>query len=219
MLQSPTPHRSFFPDWSLYFKTGIFGLIVFGLSYAYMKWLNVPGEVNKSMADTAIILMGSSMLLSSVSYFWNFLDWAIIYRKYLGLIGFAFGIAHLLLSWGAFLSLLKISTWEQGKMWPALMGAVAFGIFLIMALVSNSFSARKLGVMTWKGILRTGYIAVIFVWLHVVLLKSARWITWFQGGMKTLPSLSLLVAIFMTIVIIMRILLWWSLRKKMAKVR
>jgi DMSO/TMAO reductase YedYZ heme-binding membrane subunit len=213
MLQQSPAHHSFFRDWLLYFKAGLFGLFIFALSYGYLRWQNIPSELNKSVADTAIILMGCSMLLTSICYFWNFLDWSIVYRKYLGLIGFAFGLAHFLLSWGTFTNLLNISTWQQGKMWPALAGALALVIFSIMALVSNSFAARQLGVVTWKHILRTGYIAVIFVWVHVVLLKSARWITWFQGGMKTLPSLSLLVALFMTVVIVMRICLWWSLKR------
>lgn len=210
---------SFLEELPFYLKSGIFGSLVFALSYAYMGWLNIPGQLNKSMADTAIILMGFSMLLSSVCYFWNFLDWAIIYRKYLGLIGFAFALAHIALSWTPFMSLFTINTWQQGKMWPLFMGAVALGIFCIMAFVSSSFIARKLGFVTWKRILRTGYGAVILVWFHVVLLKSARWVTWYQGGMRTPPSLSLLVSMFMIVVIIMRIFLWWSLRKGSFKSR
>ena len=204
---------------SLYIKTAIFGVAVFGLSYWYLHWMGIPSELNKSTADTAIILMGLSMLLTSICYYWNFLDWSIIYRKYLGLIGFAFAAAHLVLSWEPFLSLFTTNTWQQGKMWPVLTGAVALVIFTIMAIISNTFLARKLGVILWKRILRTGYLAVTFVWLHVILLKSARWVTWYQGGMKTLPSLSLLVTIFMTIVVVMRIFLWWSLRKRMMNSR
>lgn len=206
-----------FGEWLLYLEAGIFGLLVFALSYTYTGWLNIPGQLNKSLADTAIILMGFSMLLSSVCYFWNFLDWAIIYRKYLGLIGFAFALAHIVLSWTPFMSLFTMNAWQQGKMWPILMGAVALGIFGIMALVSNLYIARKLGFETWKRILRVGYGAVMLVWLHVVLLKSGRWITWYQGGMKTPPSLSLLVTMFMTVVVVMRIFLWWSLRKAASK--
>jgi DMSO/TMAO reductase YedYZ heme-binding membrane subunit len=200
-----------------YIKTGIFGLIIFATCYAYLRWMNIPGEMNKSAADTAVILMGSSMILSSICYFWNFLDWAIVYRKYLGLIGFAFGLTHLFLSWNVFLSLFSQSTWEKGAMWPALAGAVALGIFAIMALISNAFAARHLGGKIWRYILRAGYLAIIFVWFHVVLLKSARWITWYQGGMKTPPSLSLIVAIFMLIVLLMRLLLWWRLSRVAAK--
>lgn len=206
-----------FKEWGFYIKTGIFGMIVFGLIWSYLKWLNIPGELNKAMADTAVVLMGFSMLLSSICYFWNFLDWAISYRKYLGLIGFAFSIAHLLLSWEEVESLLKFWAWEGSPNWPFICGGVAFAIFLLMALVSNSAAARMLGALTWKRILRAGYIAVLLVTAHVYLLKSGRWLTWFNGGMKTLPSMSLLITIFMIIVVGMRVLLWWVLKQKAQK--
>ena len=198
---------------SFYLKTGIFGILVFAACYAYLRWMNIPGELNKSAADTAVILMGLSMLMSSIGYFLNFFDWAMIYRKYLGLIGFAFAIAHLVLSWSTFTTLFHLSTWQQGKMWPALEGTVAFGVFTVMALVSNAVAARHLGGKNWRYVLRTGYAALILVIMHVVLLKSARWATWFNGGMKTLPSLSLLVTIFMAFVLLMRLVLWWRLKK------
>lgn len=201
-----------------YAKTSLFAAAVFLACFGYLKFLDIPGEVNKSVADTAIILMGLSMLISSICYYWNRFDWTIIYRKYLGLVGFAFGIAHLLLSWGAFTSLFRATTWSSGAYMPALAGVVALGIFAIMAAVSNTFAASKLGGKVWRYILRTGYLAVIFVFLHVVLLKSARWVSWFTEGMKTLPSLSLLVSIFMVVVIVMRLLLWFSLWKAAKKI-
>jgi DMSO/TMAO reductase YedYZ heme-binding membrane subunit len=201
-----------------YLKTSILSLVVFGGCYAYLRFLGIPGELNKSAADAAIILMGWSMLLSSVCYFWNSLDWAIIYRKYLGLVGFAYAIAHLVLSWQPFVNLFQAETWQRGAAWPAFAGTLAMVIFTIMAIISNSFLARKLGGLWWRRILRTGYVAIIFVWLHVVLLKSARWVTWYQEGMQTLPSLSLLVSVFMVIVIVMRVALWWSLASAARKV-
>lgn len=199
-------------DWLMYVKTAVFGLLVFGAGYGYIKWLGIPGELNKSAADTAIILIGLSMLISSVSYYFNFLDWTVAYRKHLGLIGFAFALAHLLLSWGVFLNLFKLTTWEQGRMWPALTGAVALLIFTGMALVSNTVAARVFG-KAWRSILRFGYVAVGLVLLHVILLRSARWLSWYQGGMKTPPSLSLLAAGFMLVVLVMRLVLWFNLRR------
>ena len=197
----------------LYLRVLIFGLLIFGATYGYTTWNKIPGVLNKSVADTSIILMGFSMLLSSICYFWNFLDNKIIYRKYLGLIGFAFAITHVVLSYSALLNLFNPETWQKGAMWPAFTAAIATGIFTIMALISNQYAARELGGRVWRGILRTGYIAMILVWLHVVLLKSGRWITWWEGGRQTPPSMSLLVTIFITIVVLMRIALWWSLRK------
>lgn len=194
-----------------YWRTGLFSVAVFAAFYGYTSYLGIPGTLNKAVADTAIFLIGLSMVLSSVCYFWNFLDDKIAYRKHLGLVGFAFGIAHLLLSWSAFLSLFQATNWMQGRIWPAFTGLLALAIFAVMAVASFSSVARVLG-RWWRPILRTGYLAMIFVWLHVVLLKSGRWWTWYEGGMKTLPALSLLVTIFMIWVFAMRLLLWWSLR-------
>lgn len=198
----------------LYFKTSVFSLIVFGLSYAYISWLQLPSELNKSVADTAIILMGASMILSSICYFFNALDKMIIYRKYLGLVGFAYAVAHLILSWNAFMSLFKIATWQTDRVWPVFAGLLATIIFTVMALISNTYAAGKLGGRRWKFILRTGYLAVIFVAVHVGLLRLPRWISWFQEGMQTPPSLSLLVTLFMVLVVLMRIVLWWSVSRK-----
>jgi len=199
---------------TLYIKTLLFGLSIFGLFYGYTSWLAIPGVLNKSAADTAVFLMGASMLLSGICYFWNIFDPLIRFRKHLGLIGFAFGIAHLALSFSALQSLLKVETWQKGLMWPALTGLLAMMIFTVMALVSNSRTARLLGGKWWRRVLRTGYLALILVLVHVVLLKSGRWMTWYQNGMETLPSLSLLISIFMMVVILMRVALWLELKRK-----
>jgi DMSO/TMAO reductase YedYZ heme-binding membrane subunit len=199
---------------TLYIRVLIFSLIMFAAFYGYTSWMKIPNVLNKAAADTAIVLMGLSMILSGVCYFWNFFDSMIRYRKQLGLIGWAFGLAHVILSFSALQALLKPESWAKGIIWPAFTGVIATIIFTIMALISNNLMARSLGGKWWRFILRTGYIAIIFVFAHVVLLKSVRWITWYQGGMKTLPSLSLLVSIFMVLVLLMRIALWISLHNK-----
>jgi DMSO/TMAO reductase YedYZ heme-binding membrane subunit len=209
--KSPAPASS--SDWIRYVKTALFGAVVFGLCYSYIRWTGAPNELNKSLADTSILLISFSMVISSLCYFWNTLDWTIVYRKHLGILGFAFGVAHLSQSWGAFMSLLDATTWQQGKMWPVLMGALALGLFAAMAIISNTVAALLLGGKIWRYILRSGYLAIIFVWLHVVLLKSARWILWYEGGMKTPPSLSLIVTGVMSVVLLARVVLWWRLRR------
>lgn len=201
-------------DFKYYLHSAIVGLIVFGACVGYLKWLAIPGEMNKAAADTAIILIGMSMWLTSICYFWNFLDWAIIYRKYFGLVGFAFAVAHLLLSWSPFLTLLVPANWQAGRIWPLATGAVALLIFTAMALISNSAAAKMLGGKRWRQFLRVGYGALMLVWAHVVLLKSSRWVTWYQEGMTTPPSLSFLVTIFMVIVVVMRLAMWWSIRSQ-----
>jgi predicted ferric reductase len=197
-----------------YLTSGLIGLLVYAACYSYLRWLGIPGEVNKAAADTAIILMGFSMLQSGLSYFFNLFDRIIIYRKYFGLTGFAFAITHLVLSWGAFMNLLRLETWMKGAMLPALTGTLAFVIFTIMASISNTFFTKLLGSEAWRRTLRTGYLAVIFVLAHVVLLKYGRWTTWYLEGMQTPPSLIFIFIIFLCVLLVMRLLLWFSLRNK-----
>lgn len=201
-------------DLSLYFRVSILGLVLFASTYAYTSWAGIPGVLNKSVADTATILIGLSMILSGICYFWNFMDDKIIYRKHLGLIGFAFGVVHLLLSWSAFQRLLQASTWAESIPWAPLTGLIALIIFTIMALISNQYAAHQLGGKIWRGILRTGYIALALVFAHVVLLKGFRWVNWYREGMQTPPSMSLIVTVFIVLVILMRLMLWLALKKK-----
>ncbi len=197
-----------------YSKVLIFGLVVFGLLYWYTVAQDIPSPVNKAVADTSVILMGASMLLSSICYFWNFLDFKIIYRKYLGMVGFAFGILHIVLSFSALQRLFLLETWQQNAYAPALAGLLAAIIFGVMAVISNTFAMSVLGGKLWRYILRTGYLAMILVLAHVVLLKLARWTTWYNQGMQSPPSASLLISVFIVIVVVMRVLLWWSIKRK-----
>lgn len=201
-------------EFQLYVRTLILGFALFALFYWYTTWLKIPNPLNKAVADTSIVLIGLSMLLSSLCYFWNFVDTKIVYRKQLGLMGLAFGLVHVGLSFSTLQKLFMLATWQQGTMWPALTGALAVGIFACMAFVSNQYAANVLGGKAWRKILRTGYIAVLLIFAHVYLLKSVYIIRWYTGGMKTPPSTSLLVLAFMTIVIVMRVALWWSLKTK-----
>lgn len=202
---------------NLYIKTSLFSILLFGLFYGYMAWLGAPNTLNKAFADTAITLMGLSMIVSGLAYFFNFFKPMLEYRKHVGLIGFVFLIGHIVLSFSTLLLLFNASTWTSGKMWPALTGLLATIIFTIMAAISNRFFARVLGGTRWKLILRTGYIALFLAGVHVILLKSARWIPWYQGGMKTSPSLSLIVTVVVALVLLMRIVLWIALKTKNRK--
>ncbi|MDQ3008915.1 MAG: ferric reductase-like transmembrane domain-containing protein [bacterium] len=201
---------------TLYLHTIIFSLVLFGVFYGYTSWLKIPNVLNKVVADTAIVLMGLSMILSGICYFWNRFDSSIRYRKYLGLVGWAFAIVHLLLSLPALQVLQMSSNWSTSRIWPPFTGLLAIIIFTIMALISNTFSAQLLGGKVWRYTLRTGYVAVLLVFAHVALLKMARWTTWYEGGMQTPPSLSLLVSVFMIVVILMRVALWVALARKKA---
>ncbi len=198
----------------MYVKTTLLGVILAVASYYYITWLKIPNPLNKSVADTSIILIGLSMMLASVCYFWNFFDRFIVYRKQLGVIGVLFGFVHMYLSFGALQRLFLFETWQKSIPWAPLTGFLAAVIFLVMLIVSPGFIAQKIGGHLWRGILRFGHIAVALIWLHVYFLKFGYILKWYNEGMKTLPSSSVIVLVFMTLVMVLRIALWASLAKK-----
>lgn len=203
----------------LYRHVLIFALAIFGVLYAYMDWQGMDRILNKAVADTSIILIGFSMMLSALCYFWDFVDTKIIYRKHLGLVGFAFALGHMALSFSLVERLFSLSYWLDPSNLRFTSAGAAIIIFTIMALVSNKYAASELGGKVWRLILRTGYIGVTLIWLHVYLLKSKQWFAWYEGGMEGAPSAAMLVTIFMTLVIFMRIALWLSLLKKARAVK
>lgn len=201
-------------EWMMYIQTIILGGIIAFASHSYISWLKIPNPLNKSIADTSIYLIGLSMALASVCYFWNVFDRFITYRKQLGIVGLGFGLVHIYLSSSALQKLFSPTVWQQGIPWGPFTGALATLIFLVMAFVSPGIVAQKIGGKAWRTILRMGHIAVALIWLHVYFLKFGYIAKWYAGGMKTLPSSSLLVLIFMSLVIVLRLALWIALAKK-----
>ena len=191
-------------------RTAVLSLIIFGAVYTYINYTTPYSTLNKSLADSAVILMGLSMLLSSVCYFWDFADTKIIYRKHLGLVGFAYAIVHLIFSFKALRVLLGSDVFTP-KGWAMLTAVVATMIFSMMAVISNKYSATKLGGHLWRQILRVGYLALAFIAVHAYLLKSHYWVKWWQAGHTTLPSMSLLVTVFIVVVVGMRLGLGYAL--------
>lgn len=198
----------------LYINTIFFAAVVYILTYFYISFTPARLPLNNAVANTAVFLMGFSMVLSSICYFWNFLDKLIIYRKYLGLVGFAFAVTHVLLYIPVFMALFSVEAWQNDFILVPLTGLVALLIFTVMAVISNKFMAGKIGGKLWKNILRTGYIAFIFVLLHLIFLDTSKWAKWVTEGFPTLPSMSLLISIFILWFLLMRVLLWIALSKK-----
>lgn len=204
-------------DNMMYVQTIVLGIIFAVALYYYTVWLKIPNPLNKSVADTSIILIGLSMTMASVCYFWNIFDRFIVYRKHLGIIGLLFGIAHIYLSFGFLQKLFVLETWKNGAMWPQLTGLLAALIFIVMALISPSAIAEKIGGKLWRRVLQFGHVGVVLIWLHVYLLKFGRIMQWYTGGMKTPPSASAIILAFMTIVIVLRVALWVALLRKKAR--
>lgn len=217
----------------LSFHVAWVSLMVFVISYWYLS-LTEPGSVivttNKALADSAMILIGLSFALSGLCYFWDFIDTKIIYRKYLGLAGFAFGLAHGIMS-AIFYFLWKPHGYETdpiftlGHQWDFgsflvpnqyafASAAVAILIFAMMAAISNQYAVHELGGVWWRRLLRVGYVAYIFATIHFSIKNIPEWRAMYRSPEFELPPLNFFIFLLVCGVIGLRLALWQSLRKK-----
>ncbi len=78
-------------------------------------------------------------------------------------------------------------------------GLIAFLLLLVVALVSNNFSQRRLGHAAWKLIQQWSYTAFLFAALHIGIMTTAggkfktspplmRWSIWFVLGVALLQA-------------------------------
>lgn len=172
-------------------------------------------NIGQSAANTALIMIGLSFAMSGLTYFWDFVDTKIIYRKYFGLTGFYIALIHV------FYSLVFIYRDPFGELGvnklitSFVFGILAIFIFIMMATISNKFSVTELGGKAWRKLLRVGYIGYAFAVIH---LFARRW-----GDFKALregfilPPLSQLTAAFAIGVLLLRIVLAIAIELKRRK--
>jgi DMSO/TMAO reductase YedYZ heme-binding membrane subunit len=148
-----------------------------------------------------------------MSYYFNFLDHELAYRKNLGLTGYFLALLYSF-------SLLFINPeryfsgfFENLISYDFILGLGAMGILTLMAVVSNNFVMRKIGAHAWRVILRLGYVAYFLLILRAVVLEGDSWLFWFQS-LDNLPPPRLLISIFAVIVIALRVSMEISLRSK-----
>jgi DMSO/TMAO reductase YedYZ heme-binding membrane subunit len=203
----------------LWLYTLIFGGLIFvaGSLYLFARRGNYDLYIaNKVFATTALVLIGFSFALSGLCYFWDFVDTKIIYRKHLGLSGFVFALVHIITSVWFLPHKFSWPVWFADNLTSVVLGVLALLIFTIMAAISNRYAIEELGSKSWRIALRIGYIAFVFVIVHFTLLKYNGWINWFKTREPFLPPLSLLEVIFGLVVIILRIALWISKKRRIA---
>ncbi|MBI2012051.1 ferric reductase-like transmembrane domain-containing protein [Candidatus Daviesbacteria bacterium] len=212
-------------------KTTTIVLIVFcfSLLYSFIRYnlvRNVPLDnlplfiSNKSVALSATILIGLSFLLGPLARFWPKTFSPHLYlRKHLGVIGFAIAALHVVMS----LVLLNPAYYsklyaEGGKLnlngeASILFGILSFLIFSAISITSLPPIEKHMLPGQWKFVQRIGYLAYLFVLLHVTIMGYQGWFradSWQYG----LASISLISAIFVLFVLIMRFLvIAFSLRK------
>ena len=204
MNHTPPSPRAF--AMKMWRNTSIFSGFVFiaYLMYAYALYGNFDFfALSDALLGTSDAMLSASLVLSAFSYFFDFLDSKLVYRKYLGLMGF----------WLALLYAATIMYLEPGIYFYGLphtiqeprvyLGIAAMGLLAFMAMISNNFAMRKLGFRNWRRLLRVGYIAYGLLAIRAYILEHDVWREWFINP-ETLPSVRLITTFFAACVILFR---------------
>ncbi|PIN85343.1 MAG: hypothetical protein COV47_02625 [Candidatus Diapherotrites archaeon CG11_big_fil_rev_8_21_14_0_20_37_9] len=150
-----------------------------------------PNFINAVVAFGATIIIAIAFIIGPIVNFIPRLSSWDMYRKPFGLIGFGLAGLHTLI---VFVVMLE-STEEAGMSEIAAIGfaAVAFMIFTLMALTSTNKWVTTLGYENWKNLQRTGYIAFVFVLLHVLVLENGVFFGRLTGQIVLILGLAVLL--------------------------
>lgn len=159
--------------------------------------------INKTAAQTAVVLVGLSFLLGPLCKIFHFLSHHLRYRKYFGLAGFAAIIVHVILSLAQYNDRFPLAWYREHALGIAF-AITAVVIFLILAITSTNRSIHWLGGNQWKMVQRTGYIGLLYTLIHMYVVANSRWQQWMEGKVD-MPT-SVLIFAFGVLVIVARLI-------------
>ncbi|MFW5703599.1 MAG: ferric reductase-like transmembrane domain-containing protein [Patescibacteria group bacterium] len=186
---------------SFYFSFLVFAFILL-YSFAFYQDLHLL-MLSKAVAGTAGFLIGCSLVLSSICYYFDVLDRKIGYRKYLGLLGFWYALLY------AFMLLFLdteryVSEFFDNLFTPdVILGISAMILLTFSAAISNKTMMMKIGPELWRKLLRLPYLAYALLILRAIMIERNDWIEWLVQ-MDTLPPPRLLLTLFAIMVIVLR---------------
>ena len=168
---------------------------------------------NKAFGSTAAIIAGLTLLIGPLSKKFSILGVFMTIRRQLGLTALLYGLFHIIAS------LLQakrfpLFSWYLNEWIPVVMGIIAIGIWIYLFTISSNEKIKQIGVERWKKILSiSAQIAFVAIFLHLVIMKYAGWIRWWQGLVKQTPELanpnyppaSLFVLLFIVVVVVYRV--------------
>jgi DMSO/TMAO reductase YedYZ heme-binding membrane subunit len=203
------PHRLWQPTTAKWF------FAVFGLSLAYavvryhlagpVEWRHLPLFIlNKATSLAAVMLVAGSYLIGKVIR-WHDHDKALrlVVIKFCGLMGFFLAAVH------AFFSLVLLSPAYYAKYFDEagqlnLQGEIAMsvgvlGLFCLLgpAVTTLPMMPKALGGVRWKRNQRLGYVALLFVAVHLAFLGFNGWLApgdW-HGGMPPISLVAVVAAL------------------------
>ncbi|MFZ5535104.1 MAG: hypothetical protein ACOY3M_03025 [Patescibacteria group bacterium] len=139
-------------------------------------------SVNISLAATTLFLLGTVLLLGPLSRLFTVFDWALKFRKELGIVSFFTALLHVYMvmfplarngPWGLYVS----------RPWSAYPGLEALIILFVLLLLSWNFTMHVLGTKLWWQIQYWGArIAFMLIAVHMVVLKYKTIVSWVIPG-------------------------------------
>lgn len=169
------------------------------------------------VAGTAGLLFAYSFSLSTLGYYFGFLNDKLLYRKYFGLGGY-----FLALGYSSMLLLVDPALYLYGffdSLWSAdfILGLGAVVILTMTALVSNSTAMKLLGPQRWRSVLRLGYMAYFLLAVRAALIEGTLWQGWLRAEEGILPPIRLLLFVVALVVILSHCSIYFNEWRKKAK--
>ena len=159
---------------------GVIGIIIYFGQIAGGE--SVLSSVNISLAATTLFLLGTVLLLGPLSRLFTVFDWALKFRKELGIVSFFTALLHVYMvmfplarngPWGLYVS----------RPWSAYPGLEALIILFVLLLLSWNFTMHVLGTKLWWQIQYWGArIAFMLIAVHMVVLKYKTIVSWVIPG-------------------------------------
>lgn len=187
----------------------LFYALAVGYNFLYWQEFRIA-SLSESLAFAGGILIGGSFALSGITYFWDFLDTHLKYRKYLGLVGYYLALAYSVTLVFRFPDRYLSNFFTTLFQFEALTGLAAMAIFTMMAIISGNWAVKILGG-SWRPLLRLGYLAYLLLILRAFNIEGGAWWSW-ATQLNGLPPARLLLTIFALLVIDLRIILEICLR-------
>ncbi len=190
--------------------SGIIYTIVFFYLYTRRGYFDL-WIANKILATDAIILLGIVFLIGIFSRLFQFFDPMLQYRKELGIAAFFLALLHGVISL-FFLPYRFPISYYQKNIFIFLLGFFGLIILTILFVLSLRYTIRLIHPKIWWSLQNWGIrITMLFVFLHVFIMKYPGWVRWLQiGGGDELvrpfmPPASLIAAFFIFLIFIIRL--------------
>lgn len=181
----------------LYKVSFLWGALFFVLWVAYdLARTNTLtfGSLVAALEWAAAVLIGISYAFGTFTFYTDFLDARLTYRKYLGLMGYFFLLLYSVLLVLGRAELFLRAPYDGFSDLSFQMLCAMLVILCGMTLVGNYEKLSHSHPKLWCNLLRTGYAIYIFWIPRSILLEGGAWNAWNWGlGGQILPPPSLLV--------------------------